>query len=70
MAESSKGEVVFEQKKFLDAQFNSREPIHDLFTNVTLTMTGAPVETYNVAFTVRDQNSDKSAMVGKEIKIK
>jgi hypothetical protein len=65
-----KGDVVFEQKKFLDAQFNSREPIHDLFTNVTLTMTGAPVGTYNVAFTVRDQNSDKSATVEKEVKIK
>lgn len=67
---NDKGEVAFEQKKFLDAEFNSKEPIHDLFANITLTLTGAPAGTYNVAFTVRDQSLDKSATVEKEIKIK
>jgi len=65
-----KGEALFEQKKFLDAEFNSRNKIHDLFANITLNLTGVPPGSYNVEFTVRDQNSDKSALVQKEIQIK
>jgi len=61
--------VLLEQKKFLDAEFNSRSPIHDLFANISVNLTGAPSGTYNAGFTVRDQNSDKSASVKKEIKI-
>ena len=62
-----KGEALLEQKKFLDAEFDSRNPVHDLYTNITLNLTGVPPGTYKAVFTVRDQNSDKSASVEKEI---
>ncbi|HEX3034737.1 MAG TPA: hypothetical protein VHT73_06315 [Thermodesulfobacteriota bacterium] len=59
-----------EQKKFLDAEFNSRAPISDLFANINLDLSGAPLGNYDVEFTVRDQNSNKSTTVRKEIQIK
>ena len=65
-----KGEVLFEQKKFLDAEFNSRNPIHDLFANITLNLKDVSSGIYKAEFTVRDHNSDKSALVKKEIQIK
>lgn len=64
-----KGEVLLEQKKFLDAEFNSRNPIHDLYANITLNLTGVSSGIYRAEFTVRDLNSNKSASVEKEIKI-
>ncbi|HSE84548.1 MAG TPA: hypothetical protein VLB01_08380 [Thermodesulfobacteriota bacterium] len=64
-----KGEVLLEQKKFLDAEFNSRSPISDMFANINFDLSGAPAGTYNIEFTVRDQNSNKSAKVQKEVKI-
>jgi hypothetical protein len=64
-----KGEMLLEQKKFLDAEFNSRNPIHDLYANITLNLTGVSPGIYKAEFTVRDQNSNKSALVEKEIKI-
>jgi hypothetical protein len=66
---NDKGEVLLEQKKFLDAEFSSRNPVHDLYANITLNLTGVPPGTYKAEFTVRDQNSDKSASVEKEIVI-
>jgi hypothetical protein len=39
--QNDKGEVLLEQKKFLDAEFKSRAPINDLFANINLDLTGA-----------------------------
>jgi len=64
---NDKGEVLLEQKKFLDAEFDSRNPVHDLYANITLNLTGVAPGTYKAEFTVRDQNSEKSASVEKEI---
>ncbi|HEX9831444.1 MAG: hypothetical protein ACRENT_05265 [Thermodesulfobacteriota bacterium] len=65
-----KGEVLLEQKKFLDAEFSSRNPIHDLFANINLNLTGVTPGVYKAEFTVRDLNSDKSASVEKEVIIR
>jgi len=67
--EDDKGEALLEQKKFLDAEFSSRNPIHDIYANITLNLTDVPPGTYKAEFTVRDQNSDKSASVEREVKI-
>ncbi|MGH8496528.1 MAG: hypothetical protein ACREVN_10385 [Gammaproteobacteria bacterium] len=62
-------EVVLAQEDFITFEFASRNLINDVFTNITLNLTGAPAGNYAMEFTVHDLGSDKSAAVKDEIRI-
>ena len=63
----AEGDVVAEKQDFGAFAFTSKSRLQDIFVNLTVTLTGAPPGDYTIRFTVRDQNSDKSASAEKTI---
>ena len=57
------GDVVGNQERFGSFQFASRSALQDIYVNLHITFTGAPPGTYEIRFTVKDTNSDKTATV-------
>ena len=58
------------QPGFAKIKLDSRSRIQDLFLKLDVALTNAPPGKYNVKFTLRDQNSKKTADFAKEVTIK
>ena len=50
-------------------QFTSRSALQDIYVNLHLTLEGAPPGTYEIRFTVSDQNSEKTGTVTQTVKV-
>lgn len=63
------GASVAQQERFGSFQFTSRSALQDIYVNLHLTLKGAPRGTYEVRFTVKDTNSEKTATVKQVINL-
>jgi len=63
------GASVAQQERMGSFQFTSQSALQDIYVNLHLTLTGAPPGAYEVRFTVKDANSDKTATVKQAIKL-
>jgi hypothetical protein len=63
------GATVAKQERFGSFQFASKSALQDIYVNLHLTIEGAPAGTYDVRFTVKDTNSDKTATVTQTFKV-
>ena len=63
------GASVAKQDRFGSFQFTSQSALQDIYVNLHLTLTGAPPGAYEVRFTVKDVNSDKTATVKQAFKV-
>ena len=64
------GKILGGQKEFGKFEFNSRERNHEVFTHLTITLTGAPRASYVLAATYRDLINGKSATLELPFEIK
>jgi len=55
---------------FASLKLDTRSRIQDLYLNLDVSLTSAPPGKYNVKFTLRDQNSKKTAEFSKDVTIK
>jgi hypothetical protein len=63
------GDTVARQERFGSFQFMSRSALQDIYVNLHLTFEGAPPGAYEIRFTVKDTNSDKTATVKQTFKL-
>jgi len=61
---------TMKQPNFAQFKLDSRSRIQDLYLNLDVALTGAPAGKYKVKFTIRDQNSKKTADFAKEVTMK
>lgn len=64
------GKVIADQARFGSFRLPTKSAVHDIFLNLTVSLTGAPPGDYNVRFVVRDLNSKKSATVAHPVTLK
>ncbi len=64
------GELLAEQKAFGNFKIESREPLFEIFTPLTLDVTAVPAGDYVLKYTFNDSNSKKSTSVEQSFKLK
>lgn len=64
------GELLAEQKAFGNFKIESREPLFEIYTPLTLDVSAVPAGDYILKYTFNDSNSKKSSSVEQRFKLK
>ncbi|MDB5553252.1 MAG: hypothetical protein JWL86_3236 [Rhizobium sp.] len=64
------GEILAEQKAFGNFKVESREPLFEIYTPLTLDVSAVPAGDYVLKYTFNDVNSKKSSSVEQRFKLK
>lgn len=64
------GELLAEQKAFGNFKIESREPLFEIYTPLTLDVSSVPAGDYVLKYTFNDANSKKSSSVEQKFKLK
>ena len=64
------GELLAEQKAFGNFKIQSREPLFEIFTPLTLDVSAVPAGDYVLKYTFNDTNSKKSSSVEQRFRLK
>lgn len=64
------GEILAEQKAFGNFKVESREPLFEIYTPLTLDVSAVPAGDYVLKYTFNDMNSKKSTNIEQRFKLK
>ncbi|CAN7341168.1 hypothetical protein [Rhizobium sp. LjRoot254] len=64
------GEILAEQKAFGNFKVESREPLFEIYTPLTLDVSAVPAGDYVLKYTFNDVNSKKSSSIEQRFKLK
>jgi hypothetical protein len=64
------GEILAEQKAFGNFKVESREPLFEIYTPLTLDVSAVPAGEYVLKYTFNDVNSKKSSSIEQRFKLK